>query len=232
MAIGIIGAMDKEIEGLKSKMCNIESKTISGITFYTGSISGSEVIVAASGIGKVSAAICTQTMTLVFKPSAIICCGVAGALSNSLHIGNIAVADKVVQHDLDTSPVGDPLGYISALDTVELSCNNSIVIALQKAAAIIGVTFETGTIASGDQFICSDLQRSRIKSHFNPIAVEMEGAAIGQVCSMNGIPFGIVRAISDGAGDDSHISYDEFAVLAAQHSVEIITQFLLEYKEI
>ncbi len=119
MKIGIIGAMDVEVAELIESMENIKKDTISGIVYYEGTLQGKDVVVAKCGIGKVHAAVCTQTMILKYNPAAIINTGVAGSLSASLDIGDLVVSNKVVQHDFDTSGVGDPIGLISGIDLIE-----------------------------------------------------------------------------------------------------------------
>ena len=213
MLVGIIGAMDLEVQALKGLMDNAVVETISTIDFYKGNINGVETVVAVAGVGKVNAAVCSQTMILKYSPDIMINVGVAGGLSDEFKIGDIAVADSVVEHDMDTSPIGDPVGLISGINLVNIS----------KVGTI---TSKRGVIASGDQFISKQEQRDRIKDNFGAIAAEMEGASIGHVCYMNGVPFGVLRAISEGANDDSHMDYPEFAKMAAANSIKIILELL------
>jgi adenosylhomocysteine nucleosidase len=228
MTIGIIGAMKKEMDGLTERMTDVKTETVSGIVYYAGKLCGKSVVAAVSGVGKVSAAVCAQTMLLKYAPDAVVCCGVAGGLSDNLCVCDIAIADRVVQHDMDTSGVGDPVGLISGLNLIEIPCDPRIVQALQHATDAVSIHAETGIIATGDQFVCNDTQRKHILRQFHAIAAEMEGGSIGQVCRMNGVPFGVMRAISDSAGYDSAFSYAEFAETAAKHSVEIVINFLKE----
>ena len=132
--IGIIGAMDIEVNGIVSLLENPCEKSISGIKFYSGSLFGKEVVVAKCGIGKVFAAICAQTMILEYKPSVIINSGVAGSLTNELGVLNVAMANKVVQHDMDTSPLGDPRGLISGINVIYFDANAEVVNSLVKAS--------------------------------------------------------------------------------------------------
>ena len=227
MLIGIIGAMDIEVQALKNLMSGAEVKKISGIDFYKGNINGTDAVVAVAGVGKVNAAVCAQTMILTYSPDMLINVGVAGGLHKEFKIGDIAVADAVVEHDMDTSPIGDPKGLISGINMVEMKCDGKISDTLASVSASLdGISVKRGIIASGDQFISSDEQRMRIISDFGAIAAEMEGASIGHVCVMNDVPFGVLRAISDGANDDSVIDYPTFAKMAAENSIKIILEFI------
>lgn len=227
MKLGIIGAMQIEVEKLKQLMEQIHTVTISGIEFYEGRLSGVDVVAAVSGVGKVNAAVCTQTMILHFSPDKIMNIGVAGGLADGMHIGDVAIASAVVEHDMDTSPVGDPLGFISGINMVEIPCDKQITDILYRAASTVEHvhTFE-GIIGSGDQFINSHETKMRIRDTFHAVAAEMEGASIGHVCYMNHVPFGVLRVISDTADDHSHISFAEFAQTAVQISMIILLSFL------
>lgn len=225
--IGIIGAMDIEIEGILASMTDITSEKISQVTFYKGKISDKSIVIAKCGIGKVFAAMCAQAMILNYNPSVIINTGVAGTLSEKLSILDIAVAKSVVQHDMDTSAIGDPVGFISGINVVDIFTDDCVVNALKTACDKLNYRHQEGTIASGDKFISDNLDKERIKNTFGAIACEMEGAAIGQVCYVNGIKFGVLRAISDGEG--AEMDYSTFAPIAAKHSIEIIKKFIEIY---
>ena len=227
MLIGIIGAMEVEVQALKDLMDNAELKEISSVVFYRGKINGIDTVVAVAGVGKVNAAVCAQTMILEYSPDYIINTGVAGGLSEELKIGDAAVADKVAEHDMDTSPLGDELGFITGIDRVYMPCDEYISGLMYDAAkSVDGINAVRGTIASGDQFIASEEQRRFIKKNFNAVAAEMEGAAIGHVCTMNNVKFGVLRAISDGANSDSTIDFPTFTKMAVKNTVEIITKML------
>ena len=203
--------------------CKID--TISGIDFYSGKIDGTDAVVATAGIGKVNAAVCAQTMILTYSPDVVINIGVAGGLSKELKIGDIAIADAVVEHDMDTTAVGDPLGLISGINMVEMPCDKVTADLLEKAVhSVGGINTQRGVIASGDQFISTNEQRNKIIDNFGAIAAEMEGASIGHVCTMNKVPFGVLRAISDGANDDSVVDYPTFAKQAAANSIKIMVE--------
>ena len=228
MRIGIIGAMDIEVRTLKDMMDNAVTDKVSGMEFYKGRINGADTVVAVAGVGKVNAAVCAQTMILQYSPDYIINVGVAGGMSDKLGIGDIAVADAVCEHDMDTTPIGDPKGFISGLNTVYIKTDPRVTDMICAAAKALGLNYERGVIASGDQFISTQEQRAAIKSEFNAIAAEMEGAAIGHAAAMNGVPFAVIRALSDGANEESVDDYPTFAKKAAANSVAIITKFLEE----
>lgn len=230
MKIGIIGAMKIEVEKLCSMAENVKREKIGGIEFNVGDLCGHQVIIAVCGVGKVFAAMCAQAMILNYSPDAIINTGVAGALASELRVGDVAVAENVVQHDMDTSPIGDPVGLISGINMVQIPADEKISSSLKKTALDLGMTCLSGTIASGDQFIADKAKKSYIKDTFSAIACEMEGAAIGQVCYVNGTPFGILRSISDNGDESAGMSYDKFIGVAVENSVKILTQFLNKTK--
>lgn len=232
MLVGIIGAMDIEVNALKELMDNAEVSMISSIYFYKGNINGVDTVAAVAGVGKVNAAVCAQTMILKYSPDIVINAGVAGGLLDTYKAGDIAVATYVVEHDMDTSPIGDEKGFISGINMVKMPCDEKVSRMLAKAVDVIGgIRCERGIIASGDQFISSDEQRKRIITEFGAIAAEMEGASIGHVCIMNNVRFGVLRAISDGANDNSTMDYPAFAKMAAENSIKIILEFLKNAEE-
>ena len=226
--IGIIAAMDVEMKSLRSYMENTETEVISGIRFVRGTLEGKDVVTAVCGIGKVFAALCAQTMILHYQPQSIINTGVAGTLTDALTIGSIAVSSAVVQHDMDTSPLGDPVGLISGINKVELPADRLLTGQLSACAKVMGIRTATGVIASGDQFVASSERKAFITEHFGAVACEMEGAAIGQVCYVNEVPFCVLRAISDSADGSSHMDYPTFVKMAADQSVALLRRFLSE----
>ena len=224
--IGIIAAMDVEMKSLRSYMENTETEVISGIRFVRGTLEGKDVVTAVCGIGKVFAALCAQTMNLHNQPQCIINTGVAGTLTDALTIGSVAVSSAVVQHDMDTSPLGDPVGLISGINKVELPADRLLTGQLSACAKVMGIKTATGVIASGDQFVASAERKAFIVEHFKAIACEMEGAAVGQVCYVNKVPFCVLRAISDSADGSSHMDYPTFVQMAAEQSVALMRRFM------
>ena len=229
--IGIIGAMRIEVETIRGWMEQTESRIIGGMEFVSGTLHGKPVVTAVCGVGKVSAAMCTQAMILQYAPDCIINTGVGGSLHAALRIGDLAVAEQLVQHDMDTTPLGDPPGYLTGPGCVYLPADPAVTAALEKAAASVeGVRCLRGTIASGDQFIADAAKKQWITQTFsNVIACEMEGASIAQVCVCNGVPFSVVRAASDCADGSGHMDYAEFLPVAADHAAQIIDAFVKSY---
>lgn len=227
--IGIIGAMRIEVETIKSLMENKEAQTVSGVEYVSGTLHGKDIVVAVCGIGKVAAAMCAQTMILKYSPEAIINTGVGGSLSEKLNICDVAIAESLVQHDMDTSPLGDPVGLISGINIVNIPCDGAVVEKLEKCVeALGGIKAVRGVIASGDQFIADSTKKDYIRSNFDAIVCEMEGASIAQVCYINGVPFGVVRAVSDCADGSSHMDYGEFLPVAAANAAKLIELFAIE----
>ncbi len=224
--IGIIGAMRIETDKINEELEEKEERVISGVTFTKGLLYGKEVVTAVSGVGKVFAAICAEAMILAFSPEIIINTGVGGSLSDELSIGDVAVADGVVQHDMDTSPLGDPVGLISGINMVKIPSDEKVFSKMAQCVESLGVKVRIGTIASGDEFINSAEKKKRIKDTFGAIACEMEGAAIGHVAYVNNVKFAVIRAISDGAGDESHTDYPTFAKKAAEVSAAAVKLFV------
>ena len=187
-------------------------------------------MVAVCGIGKVFAGMCTQTMILMFHPEVILNVGVAGTLTKELNIADIAVARQLVEHDMDTSPLGDPLGLISGINIVEIPCDSKVIETVKNCVDQLHIHSICGTIASGDQFVVDSARKQFIVDQFHGIACEMEGAAVGQVCYVNQTPFCVIRAISDSADEQSHMDYPEFVKIAAAHSAEVINLFIQTWR--
>lgn len=221
--IGIIGAMQIEIEGLKKEMTEVSTEVVSGVSFTRGKLGGREVVCAVCGVGKVFAAIAAEAMILRYDPCALLNTGVAGGLADGLVVGDVVLADAVVQHDMDTSPLGDPVGLLSGINIVKIPTDKALLGALVSATEQTGLTPHVGLVASGDQFIATEAQKSRIRTHFDAAACEMEGASIGHVAYVNKVPFAVLRAISDG-GDG--MEFTEFVALAAERSIAVTKAFV------
>lgn len=225
--IGIIGAMKIEVDALKAAMTDTQTHTVSGIDFVSGTLQGRRVVVAQCGIGKVFAAVCAQTMILTYAPRVIINTGVAGTLTSALSIGQVALADRLVQHDMDTTALGDPAGLVSGINVVYFPTDAGVTACLADCVSQEGVKSITGTVVSGDQFICTSSAKARITSTFeNCIACEMEGAAIAHVCYINQTPCAILRAISDGGDEEASDDYPTFCRKAAATAIRVLLHFL------
>lgn len=227
--IGIIGAMQSETAALVAAMTDTVSENVSGVTYTKGILEGKEVVVATSGIGKVFAAVCAQTMILRYAPSLLVNTGVAGTLTGALSVGDVAIASALVQHDMDTSAIGDPVGLVSGINKIYFDADENAVDAFSKCVAAEGGKSIVGCIASGDQFIASKEKKEEIVARFSAIACEMEGAAIAHVAFINSTPFAVLRAISDSADGEASMDYPTFVKLAAARSVAVLRRFLREF---
>jgi len=223
--IGIIGAMESEVAILKERIKYRRTKMVSGIEFYTGYIFDKRVVLARCGIGKVFAAICAEAMILNFNPGIIINTGVGGAIKHGLSVADIVVSEKLVQHDMDTSPLGDPKGLVSGINIIYFEADKRAVEVVLDAARVLGLNAKRGTVASGDRFIATSEEKTRIAEEFDASVCEMEGAAIAHAAYVNGTPFCVIRAISDSADEGSSMDYMEFLPLAAKNSSDITLEF-------
>ncbi len=224
MRIGIIGAMQIEIDNLKKSLNHTTTETISGVEFVKGDYNDVEVVAAVSGVGKVFAAICTEAMILSYHVDQIVNIGVAGTLCKELGVMDFAVGSQVVQHDMNTSALGDPIGLLSGINQVYIPCDPEMMKLLESCLTDQTIHYQTGTIATGDLFMDTTKQRQTLNDRFDAIAAEMEGGSIGHVCYMNQVPFAVLRAISDGEG--STMDYAEFAEKAAAKGIEVILEYI------
>ena len=226
--IGILGAMPPEVESILASLAHKQAHPMSGTTYYTGKLHGKDVVVARCGVGKVCAAVCAQTMILHFGAKALINTGVAGALDPVLSICDVVVASDLVQHDVDTSPLGDPVGLISELNRVDMPTDPRLVALAEQTAAEIGQPTHRGRVASGDCFVASPEKKQAIKDTFSALACEMEGGAMAQVCMMNQIPFLVLRAISDTADNRAEMDYPTFVNMAAAKMANLVIAMMAE----
>lgn len=225
--VGLIGAMAVEMEALIAQVENRQEARIGMDTFVSGKLFGQDAVLAVCGPGKINAALCAQSMILRYQPAWVLNLGVAGAGDSDVSIGDMVIATAAVQHDCDTSPIGDPVGLVSKVNLVELPCDAQLRARLVQAASTLAdAHVHEGIIATGDQFIGNGDVRSRIHQLFNAKAVEMEGGAVAHACYMHGIPCGIVRSISDKANGESEMDYPTFVQLAASHSTQVVEQLL------
>ncbi len=224
--IGIIGAMSVEVEALKAKIQNPHSEIISGSEFVSGKLCGKDVVVAQCGIGKVAAAVCTQTMILHYGVKSLINTGVAGTVSPKIGILDFAISDSVVEHDMDTTAIGDAPGLISGINIIEIPASKGLCRLSAELARAQGNNCEVGVIASGDQFINSAARKSFIRSQFGAIACEMEGGAIGHTCYLSGVDFVVIRCISDNASGEADMEYPEMVSKGAVKSQALVEAIL------
>lgn len=219
---GIICAMELEAERIAAEMTDVREENISGVSYKSGKIGNRDVVLAVCGVGKVFAALCAEAMIIRYRPDAIINAGVAGALSGGLRVFDTVLADTVLQHDMDTSAIGDPVGLVSGINKIEFEADRKLSSAIAEAAQKNGIDVKYVKIATGDRFIDTEEDRRRIRSLFGADVCEMEGGAIAQVCYVNGLPFALLRTISDAECED----FAAFAAKAADICAAIILSYL------
>ncbi|MBR4016154.1 MAG: 5'-methylthioadenosine/adenosylhomocysteine nucleosidase [Anaerotignum sp.] len=226
--IGIIGAMEEEIIYLQEKIEVVTTKSVIGLSFDIGRYMGNNIVLVKSGIGKVNAAVCTQAMIDHFGVDYVINIGVAGALSEELHIGDILISTDAVQHDMDTSALGDAVGEIPRMPESYFKADETMVHLAQEAGAEMADGYQVllGRVASGDQFVSTKEAKEKIRRNVKGDCAEMEGAAIAHACWLNRIPFVILRAISDDAGEEAGMSFEQFCKMAAKRSSDLVEKML------
>ncbi len=231
--VGIIGAMAVEVENLLERMEEKASRTVSGIVYHEGKIAGTECVVAQCGVGKVAAAVCAQTLILRYSPRAVVNVGVAGGIGKEIRIGDVVVSTGLVQHDVDTSALGDPKGMISGLNLVTLPASRPLAdLTLAAARGLYGPQrVHAGVVATGDQFVGDADRLKRIAEEFGACACEMEGGSIAQVCWMNGVPFVAVRSISDNADERAAVDFGAFAARSAHETAGLVEKILPRAEE-
>lgn len=226
--IGIIGAMEEEVKILKSHMQEVTIKQMASMEFNEGKIFGKPVVVVRSGIGKVNAAICTQILADIFQVDAVINTGVAGSLRNEIDIADIVLSTDALQHDVDATGFGYELGVIPRMDTSVFMADKGLVELAKQICTeeISEVGVHAGRIISGDQFISDSEKKKWLVNNFDGYCTEMEGAAIAHAAYLNGIPFLIIRAISDKADHSAEMAYSEFEELAIKSTVKLLTELI------
>ena len=227
--VGIIGAMDVEIDGIKAEMTEVSVKTVAGLDFYKGYLNGVPCVTARCNPGKVNAAACAQIMALEYRPRLIINPGVAGGIGPDVHIGDVVIGTNCLQHDIDTSFFGDAIGFISGVGIVKTPCDPGTLKTLENhAKKIFKGKVMPGTIVTGDQFINYSAKCAQLHRDFGALACEMESGAIAHICYINQIPFAAVRSISDNADDDAGADYMTFVQTAAKDAIELINSVITE----
>ena len=227
--IGIIGAMDVEVELLKESMAAegaVETSRTGQLSFFTGTLSGMPVVVAQCDVGMVNAAAHAQLLIDRFAVRGVVNTGVAGSLDASIDIGDIVVATDAVNHLMDVGNLGYAPGQTPGLSTLAFPADETLRRAAVDAAAELDIQTWEGRVASGDVFVREDADKNRIADTFDASCCEMEGAAIAQVCWLNRVPFAIVRAISDKADGTDYIDYPTFEAQAARQCAALVTRMI------
>lgn len=226
--IGIIGAMELEVEELKSKMEITRKEERASMEFLEGMLNGTDVVIVRSGIGKVNAALCTQILCDVFEVTHIINTGVAGSLKNEINIGDIVVSTDALHHDVDVRVFGYPLGEVPQMGCLAFPADEKLSALAVECCKEVNpdISVYNGRIASGDQFISDKKVKEHIITNFGGFCVEMEGASIAHAAYLNHVPFVIIRAISDKADDSAEMDYPTFEKAAAAHSAALVEHML------
>lgn len=223
MKIAVIGAMEEEVVALRESIDNAQTTTIANSEYTTGTYEGKEVVLLKSGIGKTNAAMGTAILLQQFKPDVVINTGSAGGYGDALEVGSIVISDEVRHHDVDARVFGYEWGQVPQMPAAYIADAKLQQIAVEAVAEVGEHKSKVGLIASGDSFMSDPVRVAAVQEHFpNVMAMEMEAAAVAQVCYQFGVPFVVIRALSDIAGKESNISFDEFLPVAAKHSTQVV----------
>lgn len=229
--VGIIGAMEVEVDLLRSQLRDRTSIEKAGMTFDQGFVGETSVVLTRCGIGKVSAAMGVQAMVDLFGVTHVVNTGIAGSLDESIEIGDLVVSTDVIHHDMDVTALGYAPGQVPGLAASFVADENLAGRIAQAAAlAVPDATVCRGRVASGDQFVADQTTKQRIVEMFGARCCEMEGAAIAQACQLNGVPFAIVRAISDKANGSSVEDYPAFEERTAHRCAAIVGRMLKDWE--
>lgn len=225
--IGLIGAMDEEIELLLAEMEHGHSVTKAGITYVQGNWQGKKIVVCRSGVGKVNAAITTQILIDHFGVTSVVFTGVAGALDPSLNIGDFVISSTCMQHDMDVTPLGFERGVIPYQAVSDFPADQRLIELAEEACQDFSAgKYMIGKVLSGDQFIASRETVHQLYEQLNGACAEMEGAAVAQACYMNGVPYVVIRSMSDKADGSAHANFAEFTVEASRRSHGIVSRMV------
>lgn len=223
MTIAVIGAMEQEVELLRDALQNTKTETIANSEYTTGTYEGKDVVLLKSGIGKVNAAMSTTILLEKFNPKVVINTGSAGGFDAALKVGDIVISDEVRHHDVDVTAFGYEIGQMAGMPAAYKSDENLMEVAKQAVKEVGEHNYSVGLICSGDVFMSNPERVEAVRKDFPTMkAVEMEAAAVAQVCHQFNTPFVVIRALSDIAGQESSMSFDEFLPVAAKHSTEIV----------
>ncbi|WP_076542516.1 5'-methylthioadenosine/adenosylhomocysteine nucleosidase [Shewanella sp. UCD-KL21] len=230
MKIAIIGAMEPEVAHLIESMTNPVHSTVAGIEFVEGQLSGKEVVVTRSGIGKVAASVATTLVINNFKVDAVINTGSAGGFVDSLNIGDIVISSEVRHHDVDVTAFGYEIGQMASQPAAFIP-DEKLVTAAKAAISSLGeAKVIEGLIATGDSFICDPERTKVMLANFPTMAAcEMEAAAIAQVCHQFKVPFVVIRSLSDNANNDSPVDFDSYIVKAGHYSALMVIALLKNF---
>ncbi len=225
MKLAIMGAMPEEIAPILEKLESYTTVEYAGNKYYEASYKGLDLVIAYSKIGKVFSTLTATTMIQHFGAKKLLFSGVAGAISSTLHVGDLIVATKLSQHDLDITAFGHPFGYVPE-GAVFVEADKELIAMSKIVAAEMGKIVQEGIIATGDQFVANEERKNWIGDTFGADALEMEGGSVAVVCDALNVPFFILRAISDAADMDASFSFDEFLETSAVESAEFVMRMV------
>ena len=230
--LGIIGAMEVEVNQIKSELADIKIINKAGMEFNSGLLMGKPVVIVRSGVGKVNAGICAQILCDIFEVDAIINTGIAGSLKDEINIGDIVLSEDALQHDMDAVAFGYDIGVIPQMEVSTFKADKKLITLAEQACKNVCTHINSfiGRIVSGDQFISAKEKKIWLTDNFNGYCTEMEGAAIAQAAYLNNVPFLIVRSISDKADDSAHMDYPAFESMAIENSVKLIKEIVKNYE--
>ena len=220
--IALMGAMDEEVKLLLGETEHARSRKAAGITFTEGMFRGQDVVICRCGVGKVNAAEAAQVLISEFGVRALVFTGVAGALHPDLAIGDLVLASESLQHDMDASPLGFAPGVIPFQEESVFPSDRRLVALAEQSCRAEKISFRTGRILSGDRFVADRLEVARLSREFEGLCTEMEGAAVAQVCRMNGVPHMVIRSMSDKANGEAPGSFAEFTKEASARSFAVV----------
>ena len=230
--LGILGAMREEVETLVEKLENKQESVHAWSTYYEGQLEGLDVVVVQCGVGKVNAAMCAQILCSCYGVTHLVNTGIAGSLSAELDIGDLVVSRDAMYHDFDCNAFGYPSGKVPGMDVIAFPADEKLMAyAFAAAESVNPGHTKIGRVASGDQFVASKEQKNKIITTTQGVCTEMEGAAIAQTAYRNGLPFVILRAISDKADDSAEMDYPTFERIAAHRCAEVTRKMAKQLRE-
>lgn len=226
--IGIIGAMDLEVDTLKAQMQLKKEVIKAGMHFCEGTLNGADVVIVRCGVGKVNAGICVQILADLFEVTHVINTGIAGSLNAALDIGDILVSTDAVYHDMDVTIFGYAAGQVPGTTSAYFEADKTMIALAMESCKTVNPDIHciSARVVSGDQFISSKEVKAKLIEMFDGSCAEMEGAAIAHAATLNQLPFVIIRAISDKADDSAEMDYPSFERAAAKHSAALVADFV------
>lgn len=231
MTIAIIGAMEPEVAILKNNINNLETTKIANYEYFSGELNGQDVVLVQSGIGKVASAIATALLINNFKPDYVINTGSAGGFDKELKVGDVAVGDQVVHHDVDVTAFNYEFGQVPNMPARFAADEKLVTLTKESIEEMSDITCKVGLVATGDSFMCDPVRIEATRQQFpDMLAVEMEGAAIAQTCHQMDTPFLVIRSLSDIAGEESPMSFDAYLEIASKNSSDLVMKLLNKIK--